>query len=64
VRRSAHPTDRRTTLVALRAAGRELALAATKELNAEVFEQPGISPRAVGSLVTILTAMRREAGDF
>jgi DNA-binding MarR family transcriptional regulator len=64
VRRTSHPTDRRTTLVELLDTGRELALKATKELNTEVFTAPGISPDGVTSLVAILTEMRRDAGDF
>ncbi|MEV0895237.1 MarR family transcriptional regulator [Actinoplanes sp. NPDC049802] len=64
VRRSAHPADRRAILVELLGAGRELALAATKDLNAEVFEAPGIPPSGVTGLVGILTELRRDAGDF
>lgn len=64
VRRTAHPTDRRTTLVELLDPGRELAIAATKRLNAEVFTAPGVSPRGVESLVTVLAELRRGAGDF
>jgi DNA-binding MarR family transcriptional regulator len=64
VRRTSHPTDRRTTLVELLDKGRELALDATKELNADVFSAPGISPDGITSLVAILTEMRRDAGDF
>jgi DNA-binding MarR family transcriptional regulator len=64
VRRSAHPTDRRATLVDLLEPGRELALAATQDLNAEVFSAPGFSPAGVTALVGILTEMRRDAGDF
>jgi len=64
VRRVAHPTDRRTTLVELLPRGRELAIKATNELNTKVFSAPGMSPDNVTSLVTILTEMRRHAGDF
>jgi DNA-binding MarR family transcriptional regulator len=64
VRRSAHPTDRRATLVELLDAGRDLALAATKDLNAEVFTTPGVAAPGVTALVDILTEMRRDAGDF
>ncbi|MGC9667625.1 MarR family transcriptional regulator [Planosporangium sp. 12N6] len=64
VRRTAHPTDRRATLVELLDNGRELAMKATEELNAEVFSTPGISPTGVGSLIAVLTEMRRGAGDF
>ena len=64
VRRAAHPNDRRTTLIELLEPGRELALAATKDLNAEVFTAPGFAPGDVTALVDILTEMRRGAGDF
>lgn len=64
VKRSAHPTDRRATLVELLEPGRELALAATADLNAEVFSDPGVSPAGVTALVEVLTEMRRDAGDF
>ncbi|NJC71295.1 MarR family transcriptional regulator [Planosporangium thailandense] len=64
VRRASHPTDRRATLVELLDAGRELAVKATQELNAEVFSAPGIPPEAVTALVAILTDLRRDAGDF
>jgi DNA-binding MarR family transcriptional regulator len=64
VRRTSHPTDRRATLVELLDQGRELAVKATQELNAEVFGVPGVSPEGVSSLVTVLTEMRRNAGDF
>lgn len=64
VRRQAHPSDRRTTLVEITDAGRTLALAATAELNEVVFGQPGISGPAVTALVDVLTDLRRDAGDF
>ncbi len=64
VRRQAHPSDRRTTLVEITDAGRELALAATAELNTLVFGQPGIDDQAVAGLVDVLTDLRRDAGDF
>jgi DNA-binding MarR family transcriptional regulator len=64
VRRSAHPTDRRATLVELLDPGRDLALAATNDLNAEVFTTPGVSPFGVTTLVEVLTELRRGAGDF
>ena len=64
VRRAAHPTDRRTTLVELTEAGRAVAAKATDELNASVFARPGLSPDAVDQLVAVLTRMRAEAGDF
>ncbi|MEU6075745.1 MarR family transcriptional regulator [Micromonospora sp. NPDC047074] len=64
VRRTPHPTDRRTTLVELLPRGRELAANATKELNDQVFAAPGLSPAHVTSLVEVLAQLRHEAGDF
>lgn len=64
VTRKSDPTDRRTTLVELLDAGRNLAVAATEELNAKVFTSPGVSPAGVTSPFALLAEMRREAGDF
>jgi len=64
VERRPHPTDRRTTLVAITDQGRETAEAATAVLNTEVFADPGIDAGGVDRLVEVLTAMRRGAGDF
>ena len=49
VTRSTHPDDRRAYLVALTPSGRELAERATKALNAEVFEQPVLSPQRLSA---------------
>jgi DNA-binding MarR family transcriptional regulator len=64
VRRSPHPSDRRTTLAELTGSGRALALTATEELNAKVFDDPGLAPDQVTRLVEVLTDLRRGAGDF
>ncbi|RJK94974.1 MarR family transcriptional regulator [Vallicoccus soli] len=64
VRREQHPSDRRTTLVALTPAGRDLALAATARLNAEVFAAPGLDAERARRLVDVLADLRRDAGDF
>lgn len=64
VRRLPHPTDGRATLVEITARGRVTALAATEELNRKVFEQPGLPPRRVAGLVSVLKELRRRAGDF
>lgn len=64
VERSPHPTDGRTTLVSITAAGRHLVDDATRVLNAEVFANPGMSPEEVDDLVGALTALRRNSGDF
>ena len=62
--RTPHPTDGRATLVELTEDGRQLALKATEQLNAQVFSQPGLPARRVATLVSVLTELRRDAGDF
>lgn len=64
VRRAPHPSDRRATLVEITARGRELAAAATTELNAKVFAQPGLPAGRLTALVEILAELRKSAGDF
>ncbi|MGA8044843.1 MAG: MarR family transcriptional regulator [Dermatophilaceae bacterium] len=64
VRRVPHPSDRRTTLVEITRAGREVADAATRLLNETVFADPGISRRDTTALVEVLARLRRQAGDF
>ena len=64
VRRSPHPTDGRATLVGITDEGRRTALEATVELNDQVFSRPGLAPRRVTSLVTVLRDLRKAAGDF
>lgn len=62
--RRPHPSDGRGTLVAITEDGRRRALAATERLNAEVFSQPGLPARRVGTLVRTLAELRLGAGDF
>ena len=64
VRRAPHPSDRRATLAELTAAGRDLAAAATDDLNRAVFTAPGLSGDDVATLVSVLRTLRRTAGDF
>jgi DNA-binding MarR family transcriptional regulator len=64
VRRVPHPDDRRSTVVELLKPGRELAEAATADLNDQVFAAPWISPEAVTALIDSITEMRRSTGDF
>jgi len=63
VARRPHPTDGRSALVGITPAGRDLALEATSRLNQEVFEQPMLPPRSVGTLVRTLAELRERAGD-
>ncbi len=64
VRRLPHPTDRRTTLVEILPAGRQVLSGATAALNAEVFERPGVGAEDAAAIVALLGALRRSAGDF
>ncbi len=64
VRRLPHPQDRRGVLVEITEPGREKAMAATVQLNAKVFAEPGLAPADVHTLVGVLTNLRRDAGDF
>lgn len=64
VRRAPHPTDGRGTLIGITEDGRRLALKATEQLNATVFTSPGLPPRRVQTLVSVLRDLRRAAGDF
>jgi hypothetical protein len=51
-------------MAAITVAGRELALAATKNLNTEVFERLPMSKSAQGELLRDLQEIRRSFGDF
>jgi DNA-binding MarR family transcriptional regulator len=64
VERLPHPTDRRAVLASITATGRARATAATTALNAQVFEQLGITENQTNQLRTVLRALRANAGDF
>ncbi|WP_269937246.1 MarR family winged helix-turn-helix transcriptional regulator [Arthrobacter sp. HY1533] len=64
VRREAHPTDGRATLVVLLEAGRELVEQATDVLNSDVFAEPGIPAEDLRTMTAILARFRRDSGDF
>jgi DNA-binding MarR family transcriptional regulator len=64
VRRMAHPTDGRATLVEITEAGRARALAAAGDLNTAVFEQPGFTSAELAEINGILGRFRQDAGDF
>ncbi len=64
VERSVHPTDRRTTIVAITEAGARLATTATDALNAQVFSDPPFQGDDLNELVAILRRLRQTAGDF
>jgi DNA-binding MarR family transcriptional regulator len=64
VRRRAHPTDRRMTLVEILPAGRRTVKSATRALNEKVFVAPGLSANDAESLIEILRDLRVVEGDF
>ena len=64
VERRTHPTDGRSTLAAITPVGRRLVEKATDALNAEVFEQPGLTHARAQALTDLLSDVRRDAGDL
>ena len=64
VKRTSHPGDRRTTLAAITARGRDVASAATDALNESRFGTDPLRPGELRSLTAMLTRARQEAGDF
>jgi DNA-binding MarR family transcriptional regulator len=64
VERLPHPSDRRAVLASVTKLGRRSSAAATTALNTEVFEQLGITPQQIDTLLSILRTMRTNAGDF
>jgi DNA-binding MarR family transcriptional regulator len=64
VRRVAHPTDGRATLVEITAEGKARALIAADALNSAVFEQPGFDELELADLNRMLGRFRQDAGDF
>lgn len=62
--RTPHPEDRRTTLAAITARGREVASSATDALNETRFGTEPLRPAELRSLTEVLARARREAGDF
>jgi DNA-binding MarR family transcriptional regulator len=62
--RSAHPTDRRTTLATITPRGREVARKATRVLNQAAFGTGPVSERELDLISDKLTSLRLGAGDF
>ena len=63
VRRRAHETDRRTTLVNILPVGRRIQKLAAVALNAEVFAKPGLSKSELEQFYAILSILRFEEQD-
>jgi DNA-binding MarR family transcriptional regulator len=64
VTRVSHARDRRSTLIAITEAGRALAERATETLNAAGFATDPLGPEEQDELTRLLTAIRRDEGDF
>ncbi len=64
VERSGHPTDRRTTLVAITESGRQRQKIATAALTDIDFGLVGLDDAQTAELTALLTRVRRAAGDF
>ena len=64
VRRTPHPTDGRTTLVAITDDGRARLKLATKAVTEADFGLVGLSPAELDQLTGLLTKVRHAAGDF
>jgi DNA-binding MarR family transcriptional regulator len=64
IRRTRHPTDRRSTIARMTPAGRQLVTEAITRLNADLFRDIGLSGDEVQVLFTVLTKMRRSWGDL
>jgi DNA-binding MarR family transcriptional regulator len=64
VRRVAHKSDARTTLAVITARGRKLVTNATRELNAEVYEPIGLSPKQRDQLTDLLAQLRANGNEF
>lgn len=64
VRRTPHPTDRRTTLVEITDAGSALLADATKSVTDINFGFAGLGPEDAERLTELLSRVRHAAGDF
>ncbi len=64
LKRTAHPTDGRATLIRITPEGRDVVERATEVINREFFMDLGLSPEDRDTLVQILARFRHRAGDF
>ncbi|QHN27580.1 MarR family transcriptional regulator [Gordonia pseudamarae] len=64
VLREPHPTDGRTTIVAITDTGRSTVETATVALNRDVFGNVGIPGEKITGLVDAIHSLRHDAGDF
>jgi DNA-binding MarR family transcriptional regulator len=64
VRRVPHPSDARTTLAVITSRGKRVATDATRDLNAIVYEQIGLSERQRSQLLDLLAVLRVSGNEF
>lgn len=64
VTRVAHAEDRRSTLIEITPAGRDIAARATAVLNAAGFAMDPLADDALEAITQLLAAVRRHEGDF
>jgi DNA-binding MarR family transcriptional regulator len=64
VTRVSHARDRRSTLIAITPAGRDLAERATRILNEAAFAMQPLDDDDLDALTDVLSAIRRHEGDF
>ncbi len=64
VKRVPHPSDARTTLAVITARGKKAAMDATRDLNAIVYEQIGLSEPQRGRLLDLLAVLRASGNEF
>lgn len=64
VRRVPHPSDARTTLAEITARGRRVAMEATADLNAQVYERIGLSEPERSRLTDLLAQLRASGNEF
>ena len=64
VKRTPHPTDRRTTLTEITELGRERMAAATAAVTGIDFGLRGLTERQTAHLTDLLAKVRKAAGDF
>jgi DNA-binding MarR family transcriptional regulator len=62
--RASHDRDRRSTLISITPAGREVALRATAILNEAGFAMDPLDDDQLETITDVLGAIRRRAGDF
>ena len=64
VRRTAHPTDRRTTLAEITEDGRRTVAKATEAVSATNFGMAALTDRELDQVTDLLRKVRIDAGDF